>query len=157
MTKIWTKDGFISDDKWGLLAQEAEFLTIDDVAEATGNEIAVRIEPHDDVTQLADHLDRISIIAVNFPAFNDGRAFSHAALLRERFDFKGEIRAFGHVLLDQVSFMLRCGITSLEVSDEPTIKHLTAGHIPDITHHYQPSANETSKANSYSWRYMAKA
>lgn len=157
MSRVWTKDGFVAQDQWGLISDGAEFSPVDDVANASGDALAVRIEPSDDVAELADHLERVAIIAVNFPAFNDGRAFSHASLLRDRYGFKGEIRGFGHVLLDQVSFMLRCGISSLEVSDEATIKHLEAGHIPDIKHHYQPSMNEALKANSYSWRYMAKA
>ncbi|MEW7008259.1 DUF934 domain-containing protein [Lentilitoribacter sp. EG35] len=156
MTQIWTKSGFQADSEFGILADGAEYLTISDLADATGNDLAVRIEPSDDVAELSKYLDKLSIVAVHFPAFNDGRAFSHASLLRDRLEYKGEIRAFGHVLLDQVPLMLRCGIDSFEVSDEPTIRHLGEGHVPAISHHYQPSMDEPLKANSYSWRYMAK-
>lgn len=157
MSKIWTKNGFQSENEWGFLSEGAEYLSVEDAKGSSEGNLAVRVEPADDVNELAGKLGDIAIIAVNFPAFADGRAFSHAALLRDRFGFKGEIRAFGQVLLDQVPLMLRCGIDSFEVSDEATIKHLDAGHIPGIEHHYQPSMNEPAKANSYSWRYMANS
>ncbi|MEP2947056.1 MAG: DUF934 domain-containing protein [Lentilitoribacter sp.] len=157
MSKIWTKNGFQSENEWGFLSEGAEYLSVEDAKGSSKGNLAVRVEPADDVNDLSDKLGDIAIIAVNFPAFADGRAFSHAALLRDRFGFKGEIRAFGQVLLDQVPLMLRCGIDSFEVSDEATIKHLDAGHIPGIEHHYQPSMNEPAKANSYSWRYMANS
>lgn len=154
--KIWTENGFVEGDNWGYLAQGAELLSIGDVAQSTlGVNLGVRVEPDDDVSLIERRLDDIALIAVNFPAFNDGRAFSHAALLRDRYGFKGEIRAFGHVLLDQVPFMLRTGIDSLEVTDEATIKHLGEGNVPAISHHYQPSQNDNLKTNSYSWRYRA--
>lgn len=156
MTQIWTRSGFKTDDEFGFLAEGAEYLTILELHAAEDSNHAVRVEPADDVTGLAEHLDRVDIIAVHFPVFADGRAFSHASLLRDRLGYKGEIRAFGHVLLDQVPLMLRCGISSFEVSDEPTIRHLGEGHLPGIDHHYQPSMDEPLKANSYSWRYMAK-
>lgn len=156
MTQIWTKSGFQADNEFGFLADGAEYISVSDLKDVGGDNLAVRVEPADDVTELSKHLDKISIIAVHFPAFSDGRAFSHASLLRDRLEYKGEIRAFGHVLLDQVPLMLRCGIDSFEVVDEPTIRHLGEGHLPGIEHHYQPSMNEPLKANSYSWRYMAK-
>lgn len=157
MTQIWTKSGFQTDNEFGFLSDGAEYLTIAELVNVDGDNLAVRVEPADDVTKLAEHLGKIEIIAVHFPVFADGRAFSHASLLRDRLEYKGEIRAFGHVLLDQVPLMLRCGINSFEVSDEPTIRHLGEGHLPGIDHHYQPSMNEPLKANSYSWRYMAKS
>ena len=156
MTQIWTISGFQTENEFGILADGAQYLTISELAEAEGDNLAIRIEPSDDVMKLSTYLDRISIVAVHFPAFNDGRAFSHASLLRKRLEYRGQVRGFGHVLLDQVPLMLRCGIDSFEVSDEPTIRHLGEGHLPSITHHYQPSMDAPLKANSYSWRYMAK-
>lgn len=157
MTQIWTNSGFQTENEFGILANGAEYIAVADIADARGNDLAVRVEPADDVIGLSKYLDKISIVAVHFPAFSDGRAFSHASLLRDRLEYKGEIRAFGHVLLDQIPLMLRCGIDSFEVSDEPTIRHLGEGHLPGIEHHYQPSMNAPLKANSYSWRYMAKS
>lgn len=156
MTQIWTVSGFQTKSEFGNISDDPQYLMISDIARAEGDNLAVRIEPADDVAELVKYLDKISIITVHFPMFSDGRAFSHASLLRDRHEYKGEIRAFGHVLLDQIPLMLRCGITSFEVSDEPTIRHLEEGHLPGIDHHYQPSMNTPLKANSYSWRYMAK-
>lgn len=155
--KIWTEKGFSEANPWGFLAQDAAFVSVETVAQATiGTKLAVRVEPDDDLSKLVDRFEDIAIIALNFPAFNDGRAFSHAALLRDRYGYQGEIRAFGHILLDQVAFMLRTGIDSLEVTDAATIKHLSAGHIPAISHHYQPSQNDNRKVDSYAWRFQSR-
>ncbi|MGG5821116.1 DUF934 domain-containing protein [Falsiroseomonas sp. HW251] len=62
-------------------------------------------------------LDRLSLVALRFPKARDGRAFTQARALRERHGFAGEIRATGHVLPDQYAFLLRCGVTTVEVPD----------------------------------------
>ena len=69
-------------------------------------------------------------VALGFAKFADGRAFSYARLLRDRFGFKGEMRAAGDVLIDEISFMLRCGFDSFVVMNEPTIRALEAGRLP---------------------------
>jgi uncharacterized protein (DUF934 family) len=66
---------------------------------------------------LADVLDRLALVACDFPAFNDGRAFTYARLLRERYRYTGEIRAIGEVLLEQIPFMVRSGFSSFETDD----------------------------------------
>ena len=66
---------------------------------------------------VADDLDRFDLIALEFPKFTDGRAYSYARLLRERYGFTGEVRAVGHVLRDQIAFMLRCGFDALDLDD----------------------------------------
>ncbi len=67
------------------------------------------------VSELVPHLGRLSLIALEFPVFRDGRAYSQARRLRERYGFKGEIRATGDVLRDQFSFMVRAGFNAFEV------------------------------------------
>lgn len=62
---------------------------------------------------LADELGRASAIAIDFPAFTDGRGYTLARLLRERFGYQGEIRAVGDVLVDQLDYMRRCGFTAM--------------------------------------------
>jgi uncharacterized protein (DUF934 family) len=86
---------------------------------------------------LADDLDRLSIIALNFPKFTDGRSYSKARTLREQHGYKGEIRATGDVLLDQVPLMLRCGFDALEITNAPTIRALERGHLPAVAETYQ--------------------
>lgn len=66
---------------------------------------------------LAPYLDRLSLVAVNFPTFRDGRGFTQARSLREHLSFSGEIRATGNILPDQYAFLLRCGITTVETRD----------------------------------------
>ena len=85
-----------------------------------GRKVGVRIEPADEVEALAYDLPRVALVAVAFPKFRDGRAFTSATLLRERLGYKGEIRAVGDVLLEQAGFMVRCGIDAFEPADGST-------------------------------------
>lgn len=75
---------------------------------------AVALANTDPVEDLAPHVGRLRLIVLDFPKFSDGRAYSQARLLRGRMDYRGELRATGGVLQDQVAFMLRCGFDSFE-------------------------------------------
>ena len=85
-----------------------------------GRAVGVRVESDEQVEALAYDLPRIAVVALAFPKFGDGRAYSSAALLRERFDFKGEVRAVGDVLREQAGFMVRCGFDAFEPADGST-------------------------------------
>ena len=67
------------------------------------------------IAELAPHLDRLALVALEFPSFKDGRAYSQARVLREQFGFHGELRATGNVLRDQFLFLLRAGFDAFEV------------------------------------------
>jgi uncharacterized protein (DUF934 family) len=82
-------------------------VTVDSFGEQT-NAAAVRIEPGDDARDLLPHLDRIKLVEINFAAYTDGRGYSAARILREA-GYTGELRAVGDVLIDQLSYMRRCG------------------------------------------------
>jgi uncharacterized protein (DUF934 family) len=71
-----------------------------------------------DVDDLVPFLDRLAVVALVFPTFRDGRAYSQARLLRERHGYDGELRATGQVLRDQFVFMLRAGFDALEANKE---------------------------------------
>jgi uncharacterized protein (DUF934 family) len=71
-----------------------------------------------DVDDLVPYLDRLAAVALVFPSFRDGRAYSQARLLRERFFYRGELRATGQVLRDQFVFMLRAGFDAFEVKKQ---------------------------------------
>ena len=71
-----------------------------------------------DVEDLAPYLDRLAVVALVFPGFRDGRAYSQARILHERHHFKGELRATGQVLRDQFLFMLRAGFDALDVKKQ---------------------------------------
>jgi uncharacterized protein (DUF934 family) len=71
-----------------------------------------------DVDALVPYLDRLATVALVFPTFRDGRAYSQARLLRERFRYRGELRATGQVLRDQFVFMLRAGFDAFDVKKQ---------------------------------------
>src|ERR1700754_832150 len=71
-----------------------------------------------DIDDLVPYLDRLSAVALVFPNFRDGRAYSQARLLRERYGYRGDLRATGQVLRDQFVFMLRAGFDSFEVKKQ---------------------------------------
>jgi uncharacterized protein (DUF934 family) len=85
-----------------------------------GRKVGVRLEANEDVEALAYDLPRISVVALVFPKFGDGRAYSYARLLRERYGFKGQVRAVGDVLREQAGFMVRCGFDAFEPADSST-------------------------------------
>ena len=166
MTKIWNEAGFVADDPWIVETEETAagsnekaILGLDAflarVAETEETGLGVLIQPADDVRRLEGHLDRLALVALSFPAFSDGRAFSHASLLRTRLGFAGEVRAVGDVLIDQVPLMLRCGIDSFAVTNPTALKRLAENRLPGIANHYQPTARSSADAGSYSWRRRA--
>jgi len=75
---------------------------------------AVALANTDPVEDLAPYVGELRLIALHFPKFSDGRAYSQARLLRGRLGYEGELRATGNVLQDQLPFMLRCGFDSFE-------------------------------------------
>ena len=85
-----------------------------------GRKVGVRLESHEEVEALAYDLPRLAVVALVFPKFGDGRAYSYASLLRERFGYQGEVRAVGDVLREQAGFMVRCGIDAFEPADGST-------------------------------------
>ncbi len=163
MTRIWKETGFVNDDPWVIEnedikagSNEKAILGLSDflarVAEGDETGLGVLINPADDVRRLEGHLDRIALVALAFPAFSDGRAFSHASLLRSRLGYQGEVRAVGDVLIDHIPLMLRCGIDSFAVTNATALKRLSENRLPGINNHYQPTARPSADAKSYSWR-----
>jgi uncharacterized protein (DUF934 family) len=102
--------------------------------------IGLRLKANDAVEQIAGDLDRLAVIALEFPKFNDGRAMSQARLLRERYRYRGEIRATGKVLRDLLLFMHRCGFDAFEVADNVTAG-IVAKSLAEFDVFYQPAAD----------------
>lgn len=159
MTVIWTENGIVENDPWRAAdAQQGEnLLSLTEALQQPrdGARFGVVLQPADDVRALEPVLGRIAIIALTFPAFSDGRAFSQAMLLRTRLGYKGELRAAGTVLLDQIPLMLRVGFDSFELAHAPTISRATQNRLPGFGLHYQPAADETAASGGYSWRRTA--
>jgi uncharacterized protein (DUF934 family) len=103
------------------------------------NATAVRLEPDDDARALIPFLDRLTLIEVAFPKYRDGRGYSAARILREA-GYRGELRAQGDVLVDQIAFMRRCGFDSFapEASLNP---EAVARALSNYDHVYQKAAD----------------
>jgi len=145
MPKIIKNDSIV-DDSWQLLklaeGESAETLALPDghallplaVWQARKDEIIARgqpigfwLESGEGPEALASELGHFAVIGVNFPKFTDGRSFSTARLLRERYGYQGEIRALGDVLQDQLFFMKRCGIDAYALREDKDIEKALAG------------------------------
>lgn len=109
-----------------------------DIFTASKHPIGLLILPDDKIEDLVEDLPRFSSIAVSFPAFTDGRGYSTARLLTERFDYVGELRAVGDVLHDQIPFMWRCGFNALVVSHAATRKALDENTLSGVSLFMQP-------------------
>jgi uncharacterized protein (DUF934 family) len=104
------------------------------------SEHAVWIDGDTVTEDLLDDLEHFAMIALDFPAFKDGRSYSHACLLRERYGYKGDLRAIGDVLRDQLFFMQRCGIDSYEIREDRDIEDALKS-LEDFSVRYQAAAD----------------
>ena len=100
--------------------------------------VGVALANTDPVEALGSDTDRLDLVVLHFPKFNDGRAYSQARLLRGRMGYGGELRAKGGVLRDQLPFMLRCGFDSFE-SEQPGFAEALAGARSLFSVVYQPA------------------
>ena len=143
----------IVEDDWTSLPDDAEIPTSGRVilsfkrwqetrdALKTGDVVVgLRIPNTADVIALWDQLKDRPLIAVDFPSFGDGRAFSQARVLRERLGFKGEIRAVGDVLRDQLFYMHRVGIDAMVPRADQDLAACLAA-FKDFTIPYQGSVD----------------
>lgn len=157
--RLWTRNGFV-DDGWrhaspgeaiadGMIVALADWLALDPVARP---HLGVRVKPGEAIEPLLAHLDDIALIALEFPAFSDGRSYSRAERLRGRLGYTGILRAVGDVLTDQIPHMLRTGFDELEVSNGIALARLAERRIDTSGTAYQPSAGDGGKAAGYAWR-----
>jgi len=100
--------------------------------------IGVRL-PSDKLPADVPHLDRLSLIAIEFPRFTDGRGYSVARMLRQREGFQGELRAVGWVLRDNLLYMERCGFNSFELAPGKSIE-IALGAFDELEVVYQATA-----------------
>ena len=128
-------------------------LTVETVAALPAPQSLADIQAGDEITSnallvpeeaglsgLTLDFNQFDLILLTFPAYKDGRAFSLARLLRERFGFKGDIRATGDVLRDQLLFMARCGFSSFEVDPSSAADGFQEA-LGEFAHFYQPAVN----------------
>ena len=145
------KNGELVDDSWaywdGQSPVSGDVIVSLDVWTSNRTELqdssgrlGIRLESHQAPALIESDLDQFDLVVLEFPAFKDGRAFSYARLLRERFAFAGEIRAVGDVLRDQAFFMLRCGFDAFEIADEAKLNGFLEA-LDEFTFVYQPSTD----------------
>ena len=144
------KDQQIIDDNWSYVADDTELKDGDisvslarwkkdkqQMLQSTGK-IGVRIGPADSVEDIAADLKDIALIELDFPAFADGRIFSHAWLLRGRYNYQGEIRATGHFMPDQVFYLSRVGVNAFSLEKTEDLSAALSA-LDDFSVNYQKS------------------
>jgi len=149
MPRRLLRDGRIVDDDWLYLAEAegnaaaplilslAEWQTDRDRWRAQDRQLGVVLSPAHKVELLASDIARFALIGADFSGPSEGRGYSQARVLRERWKFDGELRATGYVRRDQLFFMARCGFNSFELPDSD----LEAAHaaLSSFSRAYQPS------------------
>lgn len=106
-----------------------------------GGRLGLALQSDDLAEDFAEDLKHFQVITVDFPKFGDGRGYTQARLLRERFHYTGELRAVGYVLRDQLFYMQRCGFDAYELKSGKDVQGaLEAFHEFSVT--YQPAADE---------------
>lgn len=146
------KDKKILADSWLYLADDAPLADGDvtisvsrllanspDVDKHQGN-LGIRLEPSSSVAAIVSYLPKISLVELDFPDLTDGRLFTHAWLLRNRYGYSGEIRAIGHYIPEQAYYLSRVGVNAFH-PDKSEDLDVTLGNLNDFTVSYQPSVN----------------
>jgi uncharacterized protein (DUF934 family) len=163
--RLWTSSGF-REDIWthaegadALDGNAAVILPLPvwqsldaDTKAANRDRIGVLLAPGEPLDAIVEALPGLPLVALSFPAFNDGRSFSKAELLRRRHGYEGAVRACGQVLVDQIPHMLRTGFDELEVSHPVALKRLEEGRAGGLPLHYQPTAKTEAPEGKYAWR-----
>jgi phosphoadenosine phosphosulfate reductase len=117
--------------------------------------LGLRLKSDQAPGQVAPDLNHFGVVALEFPHFKDGRPFSYAKLLRDRYQYKGEVRAFGHILRDQYLFLDRLGVNAIEVKDDRALKEWKAA-MAEFSVFYQTSVDARRPAMALR-RQLAKA
>lgn len=149
------KDGKVADDVWAYVEDRVElspggcisvslgrFLSEHEILLHRNRSVGVRLQPSDDPHLLAPYLDQLHLIEVVFPRYTDGRGYSIAQLLRRRLGYAGELRATGHVLRDQLGFMVRAGFDAM-LMVRPDAEAAFEAALAEYTEFYQPAADTT--------------
>lgn len=103
--------------------------------------IGVWIDSDEQVEQLGEDVDKFTVIAVNFPTFGDGRGFSTARLLRDRYQYKGQLRAIGNAIRDQLFYLKRCGFDAYQLREGYDLNASTQS-LNDFSVTYQASVEQ---------------
>ncbi|WP_415882095.1 DUF934 domain-containing protein [Neptuniibacter sp. QD34_54] len=139
-------------DNWTLINEEsldqtgdiivplALYLENQEALTSREGQVAVKVNGDDDIDFLVENLDKFPLVAIDFPAFRDGRGFSIARLL-VRAEYKGEIRATGDIGQDRFAYLERCGFTAIEIADD-VFKPEMLKSFDEMSNYYQSAADK---------------
>ncbi len=109
--------------------------------DAYPGQVGVRLAPTDELDDVDTDLGALPLVAIEFPKFTDGRGYSLARLLRERLGYRGELRAVGNVLRDQLFYMHRCGFDAFELQPGKSVRDALAA-FDEFSVRYQAAADD---------------
>jgi len=153
------KDGAIVENTWALIAKPEGDAT--EVAVPAGQvivplsvwiaqkaqlqartDVGVWLDSDEVAESIGEEANHFPVIGVNFPGFMDGRAFSTARLLRERYGFKGELRAVGGFIRDQLCYLRRCGVNAFAFANPEADLDIAVKSLNDFNEYYQASVDQ---------------
>lgn len=148
------RDRQVVDDHWQTVAADgtvpatgdvivplATFLADTPALLGRKDRIGVLLQPGEGLSELVPHLPQLALVAINFPVFFDGRGLSYARELRERHQYRGEIRAVGDVKRDVVHGMHRCGFNAFQLPEGVAAESMLAA-FDDFSTAYQGDVHQ---------------
>lgn len=163
------KNGRIVEDPWVTLDDDAPLPATDPVIVSLARfradkdallsrraPLGVRLKSAELASEIGGDARELDLIAIEFPTFRDGRGYSTARLLRERWGFAGELRAVGNVLRDQLLFMYRCGFDAFEIT-HPDAAEIWRKAIGEFSVFYQTATDDSVPATLLRHRRRAAA
>ncbi len=152
MTNKMIKDGQVVDNNWAVIQSSEEAIPegevivpaavwIEQTELHTRKDVGIWLNNDIELENIAPQLLALPVIAINFPVFMDGRGFSLARLLRERYGYQGEVRAIGHIIRDQLCYLKRCGFNAFTFVDPNVDINTAVESLNDFTEAYQTSVD----------------
>ena len=151
------KQRLVTDDRWTLVREAAALTDLPDgvpvivplelwierrAALIARGDVGVWLAPDEDPAVLAADAQRLAVIAIDFPQFTDGRGYSHARLLRDRYGYRGELRAIGDVQRDQLYYLTQCGFDAFAIREDKDAVDALGG-LDDFSDGYQLTGQRT--------------
>ena len=161
------KDGRVTEDEWKTIGDDdarpdgcSIIVTLDrwqnekEELRKCNQPLGIRLRSDQSPALIQDDLSHFGLVALEFPVYKDGRAYSYARRLRDEMGFTGEVRAVGNVLRDQFLFMLRCGFDAFEVQKEKDVAAWKDA-LAEFTFFYQNAADKNAPVLSLRQRKLA--
>jgi uncharacterized protein (DUF934 family) len=148
------KEGQVTENSWTTVADDSTDLPTGDILlplqrwldqhsdlSQHSGAVGVWIEGNEEIESVAEQLVSAPVVAIRFPKFVDGRGFSAARLLRERYGYQGEIRAIGEIIRDQLYLLQRCGFNAFELAAEVNLAEASKS-LSDFSDAYQVAVDQ---------------